>query len=299
MERSLEMERFLALPPVKFVAEIVDIYFSRRISRSAAALAYFLILTFFPIVICINAFIGLLELDVNTVMIAAQPFLPGESLGILGEYLGYINENQSTGLLIAGIGVTLFSASAAFRTLMSTMDEIYDRQSYTGIWQVVASVIFSILLLVTIYLSIVVLLTGEWLFQIVGDFFHLDFGALPVNWQWLRFLILFALVLLFVLIVYRMAAPRGKPRPPVLTGGILATVALVAASILFSWFIGLSSKYSLVYGSLASVIILLVWLYLLGNILMLGNVFNCVWYRRKKVRYLKKLKQDTGPWGDA
>lgn len=292
------MKDFLALPPVKFVADIVDIYYSKHISRSAAALAYFLILTFFPILICINAFIGLLHLDVNTVMVAAQPFLPVESLGILGDYLGYINENQSTGLLIAGIGVTLFSASAAFRTLMSTMDEIYDRQSYTGIWQVVASVIFSILLLVTIYLSMVVLLTGEWLFQAAAGFLHIDFGALPVNWQWLRFLILFALVLLFVLIVYRMAAPRGKPRPPLLTGGILATVALVAASVLFSWFIGLSSKYSLVYGSLASVIILLVWLYLCGNILMLGNVFNCVWYRRKKVKYLKKLKHDAQSGGN-
>ena len=47
----------------------------------------------------------------------------------------------------------------------------------------------------------------------------------------------------------------------------------------------MSSRYSLVYGSLASVIILLVWLYLCGNILILGNVFNYVWYRRKKVRY--------------
>lgn len=289
------MKQLLELPPIKFIADIVEIYFSKRISRSAAALAYFLILTFFPIVICINAFIGLLELDVNSVMIAAQPFLPGESIGILGDYLSYINENQSTGLLIAGIGVTLFSASAAFRTLMSTMDEIYDRNSYTGIWQVVASVIFSILLLVTIYLSMVVLLTGEWLFQLVGDVLHLDFGLLPVNWQWLRFLLLFALVLLFVLLVYRMAAPRGKPRPPILSGGVLATVSLVAASVLFSWFIGLSSKYSLVYGSLASVIILLVWLYLCGNILMLGNVFNCVWYRRKKVKYLKKLKHDGAP----
>ena len=35
------------------------------------------------------------------------------------------------------------------------------------------------------------------------------------------------------------------------------------------------------YGSLASVIILLVWLYLCGNILILGDVFNCVWYRRR------------------
>ena len=67
------------------------------------------------------------------------------------------------------------------------------------------------------------------------------------------------------------------------------------ASILFSWFIGMSSKYSLVYGSLASVIILLLWLYLCGNILILGNVFNCVWYKRKKIRYLKKLKKESGP----
>ena len=55
----------------------------------------------------------------------------------------------------------------------------------------------------------------------------------------------------------------------------------MAATALFSWFIGLSARYSLVYGSLASVIILLVWLYLCGNILILGDVFNCVWYRRR------------------
>ena len=57
----------------------------------------------------------------------------------------------------------------------------------------------------------------------------------------------------------------------------------------------MSSRYSLVYGSLASVIILLAWLSLCGNILMLGNVFNCVWYRRKKLNYLKKLKRDSSP----
>lgn len=285
----------LDFPPIRFVFELVELYFSKRIARSAAALAYFLILTFFPVLICINAFIGLLHLDVNMVMLAAEPFLPVESLGVLGDYLRYINENQSTGLLIAGLGVTIFSASSAFRTLMSTMDELYDRTSYTGVWQMVASFVFSALLLVTIYLSIVVLLTGEWLFSLLVRFLNLDAASLPWDWQWIRFFLLFALVLLFVLVVYRMSAPRGQPRPPILTGGILAAITLVGASILFSWFIGLSSRYSLVYGSLASVIILLAWLYLCGNILMLGNVFNCVWYRRKKVRYLKKLKRDSAP----
>ena len=47
---------------------------------------------------------------------------------------------------------------------------------------------------------------------------------------------------------------------------LLSALAMVACSVLFSWFIDMSSRYSLVYGSLASLIILLVWLYLCGNI---------------------------------
>ena len=59
---------------------------------------------------------------------------------------------------------------------------------------------------------------------------------------------------------------------------------MVAASAVFSWFIDLSSRYALVYGSLASLIILLVWLYLCGNIVILGSCFNRVWYGRKLER---------------
>ena len=292
------LKQFLALPPIKFIMELLDIYFSKRVSRSAAELAYFLILSFFPILICINAFIGLLNLDPNAMMNQAAPFIPKESLGILADYITYISDNQSSALLVGGIIMTLFSASAAFRALMNIMADIYERKSYHGVWQIVASFLFSILFLVTIYLSMVVVLTGDWLFHLIEDFFHLESYRLPWDWQWLRFLMLFALVLLFVLLAYRLAAPRGKPRPPILTGGFLAAVALAAASILFSWFIGMSSRYSLVYGSLASVIILLVWLYLCGNILILGNGFNCVWYKRKKLRYLRKMK-DLGKTGDS
>ena len=285
-------KRLLQKKPVKFILEMTDLYFSKHISRSAAELAYFLILSFFPLLICVNAFIVLLPVDLEAVLAAATPLLPKAAYDILGEYVGYITTNQSPGLLAAGIFMTLFFASAAFRALMNIMEEIYSRKGYRGFRQIVASVLFALLLLVTIFLSLVVLLTGGWLFQEVERLLHLDAGVLPWDWQWMRFLLLFLLVFLFVLLVYRVAAPRGKPRPPVMTGAFLAAVALSVFSILFSWFIGLSSRYSLVYGSLASIIILLVWLYLCGNILILGNVFNCVWYRHKKLKLLKELKKE-------
>ena len=277
------MKRIWRSAPVRFIREIVELYFSARVSRSAAELAYFLILTFFPILICLNAFVGALELDISVVLVEVERFLPGDVAAILADYVGYVTANQSPGMLLAGLFVMLVSASAAVRSLMKIMDDIYGQTNYPGLWSIVVSVGFSLLLLITMYLSIVVLLTGNWFLHLLEDF--LPISAAIWDWQWLRFVILFALVLAFILLLYRVTAPIGKPRPPVLTGAVLASVALAGASILFSWFIGMSSRYSLVYGSLASVIILLVWLYLCGNILILGNVFNCVWYRRKKQKY--------------
>ena len=197
------MKKLLEWKPVRFGLEVGELYFSKRVSRSAAELAYFLILTFFPVLICINAFIGLLHLDINAVLEAASPFLPRETLGILGDYIQYITGNQSPALLAAGGIMTLFSASAAFRALMNIMEDLYGRKSYAGVWRIAASVAFSVLFLLTIYLALVVLLTGGWLFHLVERLFRLETVTLPWDWQWFRFLLLFLLVFLF--------CPAGVP----------------------------------------------------------------------------------------
>ena len=280
------MRRSKGADAVGFLWEVVQLYFAKRVSRAAAELAYFLVLSFFPFVIVLNAVVGTLPVDLPSLLDEAAGVIPNQALGVIREYVGYITINQSRALLAAGIVMMLFSASAAMRSLMHVMDEIY-----AGLWQVVASVAFAVLFLVTFYLSVVVVLTGNWFFhlleELLGHFPALDGVTLPWQWQWMRFVILFCLVLMFMMLIYRATAPRGKPRPPVLTGAFLASGALVGFSVLFSYFIGLSSRYSLVYGSLASVVILLVWLYLCGNIVIVGNCFNRVWYGRKWRPYLE------------
>lgn len=277
------VEKVMSWKWVQFLVEMVEIYFNKHVGRSAAELAYFLILTFFPILICINAFVGLLKIDPYVVLNTLEPFLPQGLLNVVNDYLVYITVNESSALLMAGIVMTLFSASAAMRGLMDSMANIYERESYGGIIKVVASVLFSILLLITIYASMVAVLTGNWFFNLLKRYWPAWVPEIHrINWNWMRFVALWGLMLLLMVLVYRMAAPRAKPRVPVFGGALLASVALVGASVIFSYFIGMSSNYSLVYGSLASVIILLLWLYLCGNIVILGSVFNTVRYRRKK-----------------
>ena len=283
---------FFQLPPVLFVRDMVQTYGRLGVSRAAASLAYFLILTLFPLLVCVNFFIGLLELDPEAVFSALDPLLPRESLSIILEYLTYVSgipQSQSTPLLLASLFTILLSASAGLRTLLKTMDELYQVRHVSSLRRVAVSVILSLLFLLTIYLSIVVIFTGDWFFQVLEERLPPPLAELiPLRllsqlWGWLRYLLLFFCVLLLVLAVYRMGTPpplRREKKVLRLTA-LLSAGTLVACSVLFSWFIGMSSRYSLVYGSLASLIILLVWLYFCGNILLVGAVAGRVWFRRR------------------
>ena len=283
---------FFQLPPVLFVRDMVQTYGRLGVSRAAASLAYFLILTLFPLLVCVNFFIGLLELDPEAVFSALDPLLPRESLSIILDYLTYVSgipQSQSTPLLLASLFTILLSASAGLRTLLKTMDELYQVRHVSSLRRVVVSVVLSILFLLTIYLSIVVIFTGDWFFQLLEARLPSPLAELiPLRllsqlWGWLRYLLLFFCVLLLVLAVYRMGTPpplRREKKVLRLTA-LLSAGALVACSVLFSWFIGMSSRYSLVYGSLASLIILLVWLYFCGNILLVGAVAGRVWFHRR------------------
>ncbi len=276
------LDAVLRFPPIAFASDVVGMYFSHRVSRAAAELAYFLVLTFFPILICVSAFVSKLNLEMTSLLEEASYVLPQEVFLIFQDYLGYIDTHQSDAMLVAGVLMSAVFASAAVRGLMNVMHEIYGRATFQGVRQLVASFVFSILLLITIYLSITVVVTGNWFFHMLGQLLKLDdlvaqFGT----WQWVKYLLLTALVFLFILLLYRFASPLGRPRPPVIPGSLVAAVALTISSMVFSYFMENSTKYSLVYGSLTSMIILLVWLYLCGNILIVGSLVNCAIYRRK------------------
>ena len=278
-----KLERVLRIPPVRFVADMVHIYFSEHISRSAAQLAYFLTMTFFPILICIAAFLGRVNLRLSDMLADLEELLPQGVYTIFQDYLGYLDKNFSTAMLITGIFLTVLFASSAIRGLTSIMYEVYDEPKRRGIRQFAASILFALLLLVIVYLAMIVMLSGNWLFHLIGDFLGLsDLAEQFGVWQWLKYLLLLTIVFLFIFLLYRYVAPVRNPHPPVIPGAVLASVALAAASGVFSMVVSHSARYSLIYGSLASVIIMLVWLYLCGNILILGNVVNYVMFCRRQ-----------------
>ena len=243
-----------------------------------------LVLTLFPLLMCANFLIGSLHLDLEQILAGLSQFLPTAALSTILDYLNYAAATQSSTLLLACLFTILMCASAGLRTLLQTMDDLFAAPCRDGFRRLLLSFILSALFLPTMYLSVVVVLTGDWFFHMLEELLPrqllelIPLSLLSHLWRWTRYLLLFCFVLLLVAAVYRLGIPKERVSRRGLWGfSAVTALAMVGSSAVFSWFIGMSSRYALVYGSLASLIILLVWLYFCGNILLLGAVLCSVW----------------------
>ena len=281
------MEQSWLWKGMRLAAGVAELYSRCGVAQAAGALAYFLILTLFPLLLCVNYFIGLFQVDLEQVLLSLHTFFPQEVLEVLREYLRYNAQERSGAVLAAALVTILISASAGLRTLLNTLDRLYGQSLGGGIKRLFESMVLSLLLLVTIYLSVVILFTGDWFFRMLER--YLSWGplaALSGVWLGLRYVLLFSSMLVLVLLIYWMGCPRGARGIQMLCSAFVTAGALAGGSAVFAWMIGLSARYSLVYGSLASLMVLMVWLYFCGHVLLLGaTVSRVAFYRRRRRKH--------------
>lgn len=154
---------------VRFLREALTLYFSCRAPQAAACLAYFLLLTVFPMLICVSFVLGLVNIDIVSLMESLGSVLPDEALEVISSYLRYISYRQSPGLFIAGLAAGWFSAAAAFRTITRVILDVYTDVSQSMVRGMVVSVAFPLALLLTIDLSIIVVVTGQRTLESLGQ----------------------------------------------------------------------------------------------------------------------------------
>jgi len=252
--------------------DMAEAFVRNNVARSSAALSYYLTISIFPFLICLSAILGSLSINESDILAMLADVVPEEIYTTIGDFLRYISGYSVRVMLAIGLSAMITTSSAAFRSFTGIMGEIQGKRRFKGIWGAVFSFIFSIAFLFAIYISGFVILSGEWLLQILET--HLGFGNYFALWTWIRFVLLFLLLFGIIYGLYIISAPKETKRTHRLPGAFAASLVLVATSIIYSRMISASIKYALLYGSLASFIILMIWLYTCGIILIMGNVFN-------------------------
>ena len=252
------------------VVDFTATFMNKKVMRSAAALSYYLMLTFFPFLICFNWIIGLFDIDFAKIAQAVNGIIPASAFEIMEAYMEYVYSNQSKALLIAGAVMFMTGLSAAFRLIVTTLEDINGVKRIKGlnfyIWGIISSTVF----MFGTYIFLMIAMFSGLIIDFIRKYIGIDlriFEALP-------YVLLFAYLFIVLTVLYKKSHPKGYPIARVWKGALAGAIGTIFISIIFSRFIEFSARYSLVYGSLSSVILLMVWIFFCSNVIICGNILN-------------------------
>lgn len=248
-----------------------------NVSDCAAALTYYAVLALVPALLVAVSVIGLAAPQATGRLIdELTSYAPAQSAGALREALREMTAAQSTVwlLVVTGSVSALWSATsylAVFRRALHSMNRLPDcRPALRTAHTIVA----------TALLLLALLLTGSAAIVISGPIDRRVAALLGVGglgtWPVLRWPVMLCVVTVLVLVLFRTGPSEVRGVRRGLPGGVVAVVLWFVASAGFALYAGHFASYTRLYGSLAGVVVFLVWLWFSNLALLAGAQFNAV-----------------------
>lgn len=249
----------------------------------AAQLAYFFLLSLFPFLLFIINLIAYFPIDRGLIIETIATFAPEQVMNLIETNLGALTQ-QNGGLLSIGIIGTLWAASNGVNAITRAFNRSYhienDRSFVTS--RLIA-ILLTIGMVFIIILALLLPVFGRMIGVYVFSIFGVTSGFIEV-WDTLRWVISSAIFFIVLLCLYKLAPYKRIAFREVIWGTVFATVSWQLVSWGFSFYVNNLGNYSTTYGSLGAVIVLMLWFYLFGIIIILGGVLNAfIQDQRKRV----------------
>ena len=254
--------------------------FEHGIMGIGAELAYYFLFSFLPLIIFVAALISAMKIDISS-FAGLEKLIPQDVLNIISEYYHYIFGAQNTGLMISGLVLSVYFSSAAVRSLMRGLDVAYHvKENRSFIRKLIMSIFFAIILLLMISLSMIVLVAGGKIIELIIYVFP-EYEGFEFMTNILRFA-LPVIPMLFVLTLLFMFVPNQKVKfREAIPGALFSLIAWMVVSAIFSLYVSTMGNYSVLYGSLGAIIVLMLWFYLIGIIFVMGGELNALLFQWK------------------
>src|SRR5579875_1283961 len=271
------------------------------ITDRAAALTYYGVLALFPAMLVLVSVLGLLgKSTTNTILNNLGQVAPGGVNSFLHSVVTQVQGKAGTAGIagIIGIVLALWSASGYVAAFMRAANAIYDVDEGRPIWKTAPVRLLTTLALVIMLVvaAAIVVLTGPLANQ-VGSAVGIGSTAVLI-WEIVKWPVLVVLVSLMLTVLYRATPNVKQPGFRWLSaGGVLAVIVWVIASGLFALYVSFSGSYNKTYGSLATVIVFLVWLWITNIAILLGAEFNAETQRERVLR--AGLPEDIEPYAEV
>jgi membrane protein len=253
----------------------------------AAALTYYGVLSLFPALLALISILGLVGQSATQPLLDnVGAFAPGAAQDIVTSAIENLERSEGTAgfAFVVGLVAAVWAASGYIGAFIRASNVVWDVEEGRPIWKTIPlRVGITILMLVLLAISaLAVVLTGP-LAQRVGDLVGLGETAVMV-WDIAKWPVLVVIVSFMFALLY-WAAPNVK-QPGfrwVSPGGVTAVLLWIIASALFALYVASFGSYNETYGSVAGVIIFLVWLWITNIAVLFGAEFNAELERGRQI----------------
>jgi len=292
----------ISMKTVIFVLKELSRRFNdHQLQLTGSSLAYFFLLALFPLLILLNALLGLFGFAMNDVLISIAPLIPNSAFEILESYLLSISNYDNTVLISFGFLGTIFTTSIAVTSLMNAIYRAYDQKNHRswlatqglfifftfliGIsliydqknhrsWLATQGlfIFFTFLIGISLILTLLFPLLGQGFIDFISQYVNIPQSIILI-WHVFRWVATPIIMMITLAALYKIV-PYTPYKQTIWPGTFFAVFGWLSMSIFLSFYINQIANFSFVYGSIGAIIALLIWLFFTGIIIILGAELN-------------------------
>src|SRR5688572_17658795 len=247
----------------------------------AAILSFYFLLALFPLLLFLTALLGYFveagtELRANLLTYLGG-IVPVSASDLINTTVDEISQNSSGVKLWFGLLTSLWFASSGMGAIIEGLNVAYDVKETRAWWRrTLLAIALTIALTVLIITALALMFYGSRIAEGIANRYGFG-GAFTSLWTVLRWLFVLVFVFLAFQLIYYFAPDLHEQQLRWLTPGAAVGVILwLLVSFLFGSYLNFYNTYSVVYGSLGAVIILLLWFYLTGVTILIGGEVNSI-----------------------
>lgn len=257
-----------------YLKTFIHTFGKQNVPLFAAAQAHYYFLALFPMLIVCFTIIPYLNLDVDEVMAVIENSIPQSMASMLEENITSLIETPRGGLLTIGAAGAIWSASNGIKSFIQSINAAYkvdESRSFIMLRLIVFGL--TIGLMITLVVSIAAVIFGNMILHSLIS--GLGLGTIgSIILQIVRWTVTIIILVGLLTILYRFAPNKHLPLKHIIPGALIASLLWLIISFAFSFYVDNFGNYSEVYGSLGGIIILMLWFFITGMILMVGAIVN-------------------------
>ena len=243
------------------------------LTTRASALSYNFFLALFPFVIFLFTLIPYIPIDnfQNELMEMIKQLMPKNAYEAIEATLEDIVKNQHSGLLSIGFVSAMYFSSNGFMALINAFNSSYHtKESRSALKKRLTSLLLVIISIVLLTLAITLIIGSEVVLSKIINKDSWEFMLLHIG----RWLISLGLVICMISFNYLFGPSHRTGWQFFSPGSVVASVLIIALSLGFAYYINNFGNYNKLYGSIGTLMVIMVWLYLNSLVLLIGFELN-------------------------